>query len=225
MLSCLVTSATLACTTVSGPDLSNPDNPDGSDATPPPASDSGPLPTDNGDAGASDASPGADAGVEAGHLPSGVPTINVVPMVKGSATGSFVLSGSRVSKRQPIVEAGCGNLAALSTTVDHPYDEVLVVNPNPQAAVVDLYDTGTNAAFWYMAVYPPLSSPTTDAELIACSKVGRIFLAGAKGGFLTGVPIAAGAAVLVRVQAEDSFGAEPTFSTGTGVLRVETTVY
>ena len=168
---------------------------------------------------------GADELVSSSVSGSAIQTISVVPSVGGSSAGNFVLSGNQVSKLQPIIEAGCGAPTSLSQETDHPYYEFIVANPNPKDAVVDLYDTGTNAAWWHMAVYPAASSPHSDAELAACSNVGTTFLSGALGGYLTDLPIAAGKAVLVRIQAEDAYSDEPEYSTGSGALRVQTTAY
>jgi hypothetical protein len=147
--------------------------------------------------------------------------VNVVPAVNGSVSTNFTLAGTCTTK----AVFACNDPSQLTPDHDYTYAEFILSNPNPKPAVLDLYDTGSSAFDWRLLVYPTVTPPMTDAELMACSAVGDIFLAGSQGGYLAGFTIASGASVLVRVESQSGFTSDPTYATGSGSVRVQTTSY
>jgi hypothetical protein len=151
--------------------------------------------------------------------PNNANKLNIATTVNGNATGSYSLKSTQVSKRQPLY--GCGASASLSTTTDHPYEIIELTNTTAKTATVSVTGTGTPVIESTIAAYPNALPPTDDNSLKACTTVDWGYSTAYPD--ITGITIAAGAKILIRVQAYYDVAQTTYPCTGNFGLQVTTT--
>jgi hypothetical protein len=146
--------------------------------------------------------------------------LNIATTLNGTATGSYSLKSTQVSKRQPLYS--CGTSASLSTTTDHPYELIEVKNPDAtKTATVKVTMTGSPVVEVTLNAYPNNLPPMTDAELKNCTVSDWGYTTSWPD--LTSVTIAPGAKILLRVQSYYTLSQTTYSTTGNFGITVTTT--
>lgn len=122
--------------------------------------------------------------------------LNIATTVSGTATGSYSLKNTQMSKRQPLYS--CGASASLSTTLDHPFEVIELKNTTAKTATISATLTGTPVVESMLAAYPNALPPMDDTALKACTTVDWGYTTTWPD--ISGVTIAPGAKILLRVQ-------------------------
>jgi hypothetical protein len=117
--------------------------------------------------------------------------------VNGTASGSYSLKATQTSEREPFYN--CGASATLGTATDYPYEIVELKNPSTtKTATIKVAMTGTPVLEVALAAYPNALPPMDDSSLQNCTDVDWGFSTAWPS--LTGLTIAPGAKILIRVQ-------------------------
>lgn len=146
--------------------------------------------------------------------------LTISTSANGTVQGSYSLTNTQVSKREPTYT--CGSSAYLSTETDHPYEIIEIINPTAKTAKVDIKVTTAAVDDSVLALYPTNLPPDTDADIKACTSADEEY----DGSFpsLTGMTLPPNAKYIARMQSyystSSNFGGH-TF-TGSFTLQVKT---